>query len=322
MNFSSMLYPGLVFAGLCGLSYLGYEQVLGKTSGSSPAATAQVQAAGDTPVKPRRKGAGPDYAATLDGVREAYDVVLNNIAHAQTPGYRAVRPRFREVIGSGESAVGKATLKPVMEPDTSPGSPVQTGRWLDVAIEGSGYLILDDPASRSEDGLGYTRSGRLFINPYNELVFGGPDGPRLEPIVIFPDEYRDLKISSNGRIQVQPMGAREWVTVGQIHLARFVNETGLSTAVTGRFTASAESGPPRVDTPGSSGLGSIKQKHLEGSNVVVSAELAELDHLKQWGESLAAALGVETGFREAPVVADNVRSASETGLGLSMSTGR
>jgi flagellar basal-body rod protein FlgG len=189
-----------------------------------------------------------------------------------------------------------------MEPDPTPGPPVPTGRWLDVAIEGNGYLILDDPASRAPDMLGYTRSGRLYINPYRELVYGGPDGPRVEPIVIFPDEYRDLRITPTGRIEVQPMDGRAWHPVGQLHLARFANEAGLHPAVTGRFTATAESGPPRVAEPGHLGLGTLKQKHLEGSNVDLAAELAELEHLKQWGTSLAAALGVEPGFPQLPAV--------------------
>ncbi len=244
---------------------------------------------------------GPDYAGTLAGVREAYDAILINVANAGTPGYRALRPTF-EAPPDASPLAGDTALHPVIRRDPSPGRPVHTGRWLDVAIDGPGYFVLDDPASRSDDALAYCRDGRLFINPHNELVYGHPDGPRLEPIVVFPDDYRDLRITRAGRIDVLSTGDHGWVPVGQLHLARFANDTALQRRDTGRLTATAESGPPRVAEPGHLGLGTLKQKHLEGSNVDLAAELAELEHLKQWGTSLAAALGVEPGFPQLPAV--------------------
>lgn len=285
----------------------------------------QVEAAAEKTNKNKRRATGPDYARTLDGVREAYHVVLENLAHAQTPGYRAVRPVFEDVAPAGRSD-GNTVLQPVMRQDSSPGKPVLTGRWLDVAIDGAGYLILDDPNSGGQDALGYGRAGSLYVNLDNELVYGGPDGPRVEPIVVFPDEYADLRIEDNGLITALNRRGGRWMAVGQLHLARFANEDGLHASVTGRFVASAESGPPLVGTPGTMGLGVLLQKHLEGSNVNLAQELAELERLKDWGRSLAEALDVDPGFRDAPPVAvswdTRVGPPTPAGPTASVSVGR
>ncbi|MEL7087286.1 MAG: flagellar hook basal-body protein [Planctomycetota bacterium] len=291
------MWAGLALAGGLGAAGVGCGQVKGEAAGQV-AAVATANEPDPTGVTPPRGSS--DYARNLAGVRQAYDAVLENLAHAQTPGYRAIRPEF-----PGPNTPGRADaanpFAPILHRDPRPGKPVHTGRWLDVAIEGVGHLILDDPASGAADGLAYVRAGHLYINLDHELVHGSPDGPRVEPLVIFPDEYADLKIDPEGVVYAMNRPGGEWIAVGQLHLARFANRAGLRESVTGRSVASAESGPPIVGRPGGLGLGQVLQKHLEGSNVDLAEELAELERLKAWGESLASALGVDPGFDDAPV---------------------
>ena len=260
--------------------------------------SASVQGKSPAAAKPRTLKA--NEARTLDGVRLAHDVILNNLANAQTPGFQAVRPIFEavEADGAGQALV----MLPVMHRDPSPGVPVETRRWLDVAIEGNGYLIVDDPAAGADNGLTFTRAGELHLSRQGELVVGSPDGPRLEPAIVFPDRYRDIRIESDGTVRVQPMDAASWMAVGQIHLCRFSNAAGLKRTAAGRFLATPESGQPLVDVPGSLGLGTLRQKHLEGSNVDVAGELAELQHLTTWGQALAGSLGVDANFDDRPTM--------------------
>ncbi len=269
----------------------------GKVEGKVASQIAQQARAARTPGTT----AQPDHAQTLEGVTSAYNIVLRNLANAQTPGYQAVRPIF-EMAGRDASA-RRGVMRPVMHRDTSPGRPIPTGRWLDVAIEGNGYFIVDDPEAGGIDGLAYSRAGRLYVNRDGALVLGSFDGPRLEPTVVFPDEYSDIRVDPTGIVSVLPADKSVWVAVGMIHLARFANEAGLSPSLTGRYITSAESGPPLVDTPGGLGLGTLKYKHLEGSNVDVVAELTELNQLKEWGEALGGALGVEAQFAAEPATA-------------------
>ncbi|MEM9915954.1 MAG: flagellar hook basal-body protein [Planctomycetota bacterium] len=280
---------GVLMIGALGLTGCGEPQ-------GAAAASAKAAPAEERSMEPNRER----FEQTLDGVYEAYGVVLENLAHAQTPGYRAVRPIFE--VASGQALGKNGAMVPVMYRDPSPGRPVKTGRWLDVAIRGAGYFILDDPAAGGVDGLAYSRAGQLYISPEGKLVAGSPSGPLLEPIVVFPDEFRDIRITSDGVIQVLAGARARWTPIGQLHLARFANDAGLDQTATGRYVATAESGPPLVDTPGGLGLGTLQHKHLEGSNVDIHAELAELNQLKAWGESLADGLGIEPDF-DAPAPA-------------------
>lgn len=275
---------GVMMIGMLGLTGCGEPQ-------GAAAASARLAHSDQRSMESQRE----TYRRTLDGVHEAYDVVLENLAHAQTPGYRAIRPIFE--TASSEVSGRNGVLLPVMLRDPSPGRPVKTGRWLDVAIQGAGYFILDDPAANGVDGLAYSRAGQLYISPDHKLVAGSPNGARLEPIVVFPDEFHDIRITSDGTVQVLAGARPRWTAIGQIHLARFANDAGLSPAATGRYIATAESGPPLVDTPGGLGLGTLQHKHLEGSNVNVASELAELNRLKDWGESLGEGLGIEPQFK-------------------------
>lgn len=304
------IWAGLALAG--GLTATGCGEVKGEAAGHAEA----VASGGTADVKGTTSPTGmTDYARNLAGVQHAYDAVLTNIAHAQTPGYRAVRPEFPE---SNAGADGQDAYTPILHRDPRPGKPVLTGRWLDVAIEGSGYLILDDAVSGAADGLSFVRAGDLYINLDHELVHGAPDGPRVEPIVIFPDEYADLTIKADGIVYALNRPGGRWIAVGQLHLARFANPAGLRESIIGRSIASAESGPPIVGTPGEMGLGKLMQKHLEGSNVDLAQELAELERLKSWGQSLASALGVDPGFRDAPLLSPvGQRQAAYSGAGVS-----
>lgn len=329
-------------AGLSLLAAVGFTQVGCGEPNAAAAASAKARPINERSQAPARE----QYSQTLEGVHEAYDVVLTNLANAQTPGYQALRPIFEDSAGDqpGQGNV----MRPIMHRDPSPGKPVLTGRWLDVAINGGGYFIIDDPSAGGVDGLAYSRAGQLYISHQGALVAGSPTGPRLEPIVIFPDDFRDIRIAEDGTVSVLTGTAEpRWTAVGLIHLARFANDAGLNIApgapgapgspgsspatISGaapgaaadRFVATAESGPPLVDTPGGLGLGMLQHKHLEGSNVDIHAELAELNQLKSWGESIAAGLGVEAGFRSpAPAAAAwdarrTVPAAADAGASLS-----
>ena len=308
------MLAGCVLAG--GAMLTGCGEVKGEAAGQAE----QLATGGPAELKGSMAPQGDSaYARKLDGVRLAYDAVLENLAHAQTPGYQAVRPVFPDADAND----GPLDYTPDLHRDPRPGQPVLTGRWLDVAVRGNGYLILDDPASGAADGLSYVRTGNLYINLDHELVHGSPDGPRVEPIVIFPDEYTDLRIESDGVVYAQGRARGPWMAVGQLHLARFANHAGLYESTTGRRIASAESGPPIVGTPGEMGLGTLLQKHLEGSNVDLAEELAELERLKAWGRSLASALNVDPGFREAPLLAlTDERGARIAPTPSSLSAGR
>jgi len=93
----------------------------------------------------------------------------HNLANASTTGFRADLTAFqsREVLGSGYPSRVYATGTTVGWDDT-PGALISTGRDLDVAVQGPGFI-----AVMGSDGLeAYTRAGDLRVEPTGLLVNG------------------------------------------------------------------------------------------------------------------------------------------------------
>src|SRR5436190_19024185 len=98
---------------------------------------------------------------------ERQAVVSNNLANLSTLGYRAETSAFRAVPVNGQ---GLPTREFVVDSTTgvdfTPGPMQQTGRALDVAVQGSGWI-----AVQALDGNeAYTRAGRLRISQQGTLV--------------------------------------------------------------------------------------------------------------------------------------------------------
>src|SRR5688572_9752896 len=82
--------------------------------------------------------------------------VSHNLANVSTNGYRAQNTAFRAVPVIGEGAPTRAfVVDSSPGADLTPGAIQQTGRDLDVAIEGSGWLAVQAP----DGSEAYTRSG-------------------------------------------------------------------------------------------------------------------------------------------------------------------
>jgi flagellar basal-body rod protein FlgF len=128
----------------------------------------------------------------------------NNLSNTQTTGFKSDLQQFRSqpVFGAGfPTRVYAMTERPGT--DLSPGSLQTTGRDLDVAINGEGWL-----AVQGADGQeAYTRAGDLRITPEGLLQTGtglqvlGQDGPIAIPAV------QKLTIGKDGTISIIPLGS-------------------------------------------------------------------------------------------------------------------
>lgn len=143
----------------------------------------------------------------------------NNLAHTQTSGFKSDLEQFRSmpVFGSGfPTRVYAMTERPGT--DLSPGSMQQTGRELDVAIDGDGWLAVQGADGKEA----YTRAGDLRMTPEGLLQTGaglpilGQDGP----ISIPPSQK--LAIGKDGTISIIPLGsnATNMAVLDRIKLVR------------------------------------------------------------------------------------------------------
>lgn len=155
-------------------------------------------------------GAKQDLLATA--------VRANNLANAQTTGFKAQLEQARSMPVYGEGMPTRVFA--LTESPTSkfePGSQVQTGRDLDLSIQGSGWFAVR--VSTGEEA--YTRDGSLQVSINGELtdmhgnLVMGDTGPILLPL-----PYDSLTISEDGTITTRPIGAPANVQqeVGQIKL--------------------------------------------------------------------------------------------------------
>lgn len=114
-------------------------------------------------------------------VMDQMTVTTNNLANSNTTAYKAQKPTFQAVpyTNQGESdRVGVVTRDRTA--DFKPGAIVMTGRKLDLAVEGQGWI-----AVQGSDGQpAYTRNGSLNISPTGTLetndghpVLGQGGGP-------------------------------------------------------------------------------------------------------------------------------------------------
>jgi flagellar basal-body rod protein FlgF len=127
----------------------------------------------------------------------------NNLANASTTGFRADLAAFRAmpVFGYGHpTRVYAMAEHPGV--DFAPGTVTATGRDLDVAVNGPGWI-----AVQAHDGTeAYTRAGDLRLNTAGQLVTGAglPVMGNGGPIAIPPAEK--IEIAADGTISVLPIG--------------------------------------------------------------------------------------------------------------------
>ena len=119
----------------------------------------------------------------LSGLRlhQSYiDVIGNNLANVSTSGFRGSRPTFSDILsftvrtGSGPNGnlgglnplqIGHGALMSTVDVDTNQGTFQDTGRPLDVALQGRGFFTLTDGLQRF-----YTRVGTFGIDNERHLV--------------------------------------------------------------------------------------------------------------------------------------------------------
>jgi flagellar basal-body rod protein FlgF len=147
----------------------------------------------------------------------AQAVNSHNLANANTIGFQAdlINYQTQLVTGAGHDSRAFATAR---DEGTSfdKGDIQSTGRTLDVAVNGDGWISVQAP----DGSEAYTRAGNLRVNINGQLLTGAghPVLGEAGPIVI--PEYEKLEIGLDGTISVRPIGqqANTLAEVGRIKL--------------------------------------------------------------------------------------------------------
>jgi flagellar basal-body rod protein FlgF len=210
-------------------------------------------------------------------------VVANNVANANTAGFKADRQLFQSYVNDldvpGRSIAfvqDRATYI-----DRQPGTIEQTGNPLDVAVQGIGYISV-----RTPQGVQYSRDGRLQKGPDGSLVDSAgrtvldPNGAAIQ----LPDQYTDLQILGDGTVNVRVGGA--WRSVGQIALSEPADQQAMRKAGDGLLTGAGAIRPVDPDAHSTR----LVQGAIEGSTVQPVKEIANMTELSRSYERLQTML--------------------------------
>jgi len=215
------------------------------------------------------------------------EVISNNIANMNTVAFKKQRAEFQDLLyqtleQAGAQSSDQGTIVPTgvqigagvkagsVYRIATQGAMTATGNKFDLAIDGRGYFQVLLPTGETA----YTRAGNLSVNDQGQLVT--QDGYQIQPAISIPQDATDVTISKSGQVQVTQPGATTPNTVGQLELATFVNEGGLSAQGGNLFLQTAASGAPTTGTPGQQGIGTLLQGYTEASNVDPVSEITAL----------------------------------------------
>jgi flagellar basal-body rod protein FlgG len=215
------------------------------------------------------------------------DNIANNLANANTTGYKARRAQFQDLlyqsivqpgVNAGQQTtvptglqLGLGTRASSNEMILTQGTFSQTDNPLDVAIQGTGFFQV----RLTTGNLAYTRDGSFQMDKNGVIV--DSSGNPLEPQITLPANAQSVTIAPDGTVSYVTAGQTAAQQAGQIQLAAFQNPAGLNSIGKNLYQPTDASGDPTVAAPGGTeGLGSLMQGYTEQSNVSIVDEFINM----------------------------------------------
>jgi flagellar basal-body rod protein FlgG len=210
-------------------------------------------------------------AAGMAAQQQRIDAVANDLANANTVGYKRVRVGFRDLLydQAGRASVsGVRTGHGVATVDAGrafgQGSLQRTDRPLDVALQGEGFLTVRLPDGRQaltrDGGLHVDGAGHLTTNTGGLLLSG------QNPITL-PKGVGDEDVSIGADGTVTAAGRR----IGRLDIVTVRSTQGLGPVGDNAFVTTAASGPP-VAAPRATTLtqGALEMSNADMADAMVS----------------------------------------------------
>lgn len=213
------------------------------------------------------------------------DNIANNLANANTTGFKRSRAVFQDLLyqnvqasGEGETGTGEpaelqmghgATAVATVR-NFSQGGFAETGNSLDLAINGDGFFQVRRP----DGSIAYTRDGTFTLSSDGNIVT--QTGMQVQPSINVPPDAVEIAVNKEGVVSARLQGESEMIELGQLELARFTNAAGLRAKGGNLYEQTEASGEPFLGAPGRNGMGSVRQGFLEKGNVEVVKEMTSL----------------------------------------------
>jgi flagellar basal-body rod protein FlgF len=205
-------------------------------------------------------------SSTLDGLTREFNLIAHNLANVNTIGYKRRFNSFSKTLmdhGVGSSPVSENETVSEIVFDFSQGRLNNTGRPLDVALDGKGFFVVETP-----EGPLYTRNGLFHLNQNGQIVdsLGRTVASDSGPITIPPNAgIEQIVIAGDGNITANgsPVGKFRVVEFGE-------DESKMMSVGNSCYSMSEDVKPLEADNM------SFKQGFLEISNVQMVEELVNM----------------------------------------------
>ncbi|MCK6418459.1 MAG: flagellar basal-body rod protein FlgF [Alphaproteobacteria bacterium] len=201
-------------------------------------------------------------------LRTNMEIIANNVANMNTPGYRGQNLVFSEFLAEPKGQIdpkgaGEAMsyVHDTMQYEITEPGPVQvTSNPLDVAVDGPGFIGVQGPGNKPA----YTRGGNFQMDSNGTLLTaaGYPVSSMGGGGITIPEGSTEIKIDYKGIVSNQDG------QIGQIKLVEFDNLQVLKPEGNGLYTTDAASRAPQTSR--------LRQGALEGSNVKPVLEMTRM----------------------------------------------
>ena len=262
------------------------------------------------------------FYTSLNGLKNAQTdlgVISHNIANAETTGFKKSTTEFADLVANGSAANPRlsqgigATVASINQ-NFALGAIEQTGRSLDVAIDGDGFFGIRNTESNETE---FTRNGNFLIDDTGTISnFAGKvvqmfatdaSGTILTPgtttDTVIPTtngtgaDLSNVTVQSNGLISAAYSDGTTNI-VGRLALATFVAPDGLRAVGSTNWEATGLSGSASFDVPGVGRNGQILTGALERSNVDLAEEMVGLITAQRNFQANARAIDTASQFAQ------------------------
>ncbi|WP_394391446.1 flagellar hook-basal body protein [Shewanella woodyi] len=213
----------------------------------------------------------------LDAKQKQLDSIAHNIANVSTPGYKTSQMNFLTVVQEERNSVGDilnsqglGVMANQSALDMTAGKMEQTGRALDIAINGAGFIEVEQLGGKFV----YSRGGRLSTDSQGYL--STENGFRLASMLQIPPDAENIHISSDGVLSAKLFGDNS-IEIGQIQLVNFTDMSAVKAVGNNLFEADKNAlNSAHYGSAGEGGMGKIQQGMLESSNVSMNQEMMNM----------------------------------------------
>jgi flagellar basal-body rod protein FlgG len=185
------------------------------------------------------------------------DVAANNLANANTAGFKQDKASFEAVLHGKLGAASISEVVPHSAADFTQGTLLQTENPFNLALDGEGFFTV-----RTQNELAYTRNGSFtrdsngyLVTQSGEQVLGNSG-----PIQLNTDKWT---INEKGQIY------NGKTLIDTLQITQFNNPSGLTKVGSSLWKAAANAGA-------STSTARVCQGYLEGSNVNTISEMVSM----------------------------------------------